>query len=502
MKNYIKEVRLVDLSKRFLGIDALKPLSLTLDAPQVVGLVGENGAGKSTLIKILSGAIPPSSGHITINGHETALKTPRAAARAGIRTIYQELTLCPHLSVAENILLGNEPRHSEAIKSFFIDRKKLKLQAREILDRLVVTLPLDRPVELLTIAEQQLVEICKALAGDASFLIMDEPTSSLSAREVTTLLDLVTRLKGQGRLVLFVSHRLDEVLSVADRIIVLRDGQLVADLKRGQAGRQTIIHFMLGRNLDSGVRRPISRRSESLLGIKDLVTAPGKPPISFVLTAGEILCLAGLVGAGRSAILHSIFHSKRAVAGEVTLRGQPLGAMHPQKVVRRGIGFVPEDRKLQGIILNMSVGKNITLPALRFLTKFGVINRRKEFRRISEAIGKYMIKVSDPATAVGALSGGNQQKVVLAKWLSMRPQVLLVDEPTRGVDVAGKAEIHDLLQRMADSGIGILMVSSEIEEVLQVATRVLVISGGRVVRQLAGDEITESNILESALPAY
>lgn len=500
MKTFIEQVQLVEITKRFPGVDALKSLSLTLNAGEVVGLVGENGAGKTTLIKILSGAFGPSSGYFLINGQQVAFNTPRDSEKEGIRTIFQELNLCPHLSVAENILLGNEPRVSGAFHSFFIDQRALKSKAKQVVDQLAVTLPLDSPTDRLTIAEQQLAEISKALAGEASFLIMDEPTSSLSGREVANLLELIRRLKRQGRIILFVSHRLDEVLSVADRIVVLRDGQLVGELKGSEAAREKIIQLMVGRKLDfKPAQRQAASHAEPLLEVKNLVTAPGRPPVSFSLAAGEILCLTGLVGAGRSDILHAIFRSKRAVAGEVLLRGRTLRATHPQETISQGVGFVPEDRKMQGIILQMSVAANLTLPALGQFTDFGLINSRKEGHCVKELIAKYMIRAPSADTLVRNLSGGNQQKVVLAKWFSLKPHVLLIDEPTRGVDVAGKAEIHHLLRTMADSGMGILMVSSEIEEVLHIATRVLVISRGKVAKQLAGDEISEGNILEAAL---
>jgi ribose transport system ATP-binding protein len=366
-------------------------------------------------------------------------------------------------------------------------------------DQLGVTLPFNTPVERLTIAEQQLTEISKALAGEASFLIMDEPTSSLSGREVAHLLELIPRLKQQGRIILFVSHRLDEVLNVADRIVVMRDGQLVGELKGSEATHESIIHLMVGRKLDfKPSQRQAASHAKPLLIAKNVVVAPGKPPVSFSLMSGEVLCLAGLVGAGRSDILHAIFRSKPAAAGEVLLNGRPLGGTHPRETIRQGVGFVPEDRKMQGLILQMSIASNLTLPALWQFTHFGLINSRKERRSAKELVARYRIRTPSPDTPVRNLSGGNQQKVVLAKWFSLKPHVLFIDEPTRGVDVGGKAEIYELLRTMADSGMGILMVSSEIEEVLRIATRVLVISRGKVAKELSGDEISEKNILEAA----
>jgi ribose transport system ATP-binding protein len=500
MKMSIEQVQLVEITKRFPGVDALKSFSLTLNAGEVVGLVGENGAGKTTLIKILSGAFAPSSGYFSINGRQVAFDTPRDSEKAGIRTIFQELNLCPHLSVAENILLGNEPRVAGVFQPFFIDQRALKSKAKEVLNHLGVTLPLDSPVDRLTIAEQQLIEISKALVGEASFLIMDEPTSSLSGREVANLLDLIPRLKRQGRIILFVSHRLDEVLSVADRIVVLRDGQLVGELKGSEAAHEQIIQLMVGRKLElKKAQREAESHVKPLLIVKNLLIAPGRPPISFSLAAGEILCLAGLVGAGRSDILHAIFGSKPPVAGEVLLNSRSLRARHPQERISQGLGFVPEDRKMQGVILQMSVVANLTLPALGRFTDFGLINSRKERRCAKDLIAQYQIRTPSADTPVRNLSGGNQQKVVLAKWFSLKPDVLLVDEPTRGVDIAGKAEIYDLLRTMANSGMGILMVSSEIEEVLRIATRVLVISRGKIANQFTGAEISEGNILEAEL---
>jgi ribose transport system ATP-binding protein len=500
MTTSVKQIQLFEVTKRFPGVDALKSFSLTFNAGEVVGLVGENGAGKSTLIKILSGAFAPSSGYFSIDGRRVAFETPRDSEKAGIRTIFQELNLCPHLSVAENILLGKEPRVSGVFRPFFIDQKALKSKAKEVLDHLAVTLPLDSPVDRRTIAEQQLIEIAKALVGEASFLIMDEPTSSLSGREIANLLDLIPRLKRQGRIILFVSHRLDEVLSVADRIVVLRDGQLVGELEGSKATHEQIIQLMVGRTLElKQVQRQAESHAEPLLVVKNLVTTPGRPPVSFSLMAGEILCLAGLVGAGRSDILHAIFCSKRSVTGEVLLHGRSIAAKHPQERIRQGVGFVPEDRKMQGVILQMSVAANLTLPALGRFTDFGLINGRREWRCAKDLISRYLIRTPSADTPVRNLSGGNQQKVVLAKWFSLKPDLLLIDEPTRGVDVAGKAEIYDLLRTMANSGMGILMVSSEIEEVLRIATRVLVISHGKIAKQLTGAKISEGNILEAML---
>jgi ABC-type sugar transport system ATPase subunit len=501
MKTAIQQVQLVAITKRFPGVEALRSLSLTLNTGEVVGLVGENGAGKTTLIRILSGALAPSSGYFSIDGRRVAFDTPRDAENAGIRTIFQELNLCPHLTVAENILLGNEPRVSGVLHSFFIDERALKLKAGEVLDQLGMTLRLDIPIARLTIAEQQITEICKALVGEASFLIMDEPTSALSRREVSNLLSLIPRLKRQGKIILFVSHRLEEVLDVADRIVVLRDGELVGELKGCEASHEQIIQLMVGRKMH--FQRPMQRQAtshaEPLLTIKNLVTERGRPAVSFSLSAGEILCLAGLVGAGRSDILHAIFRSKPPVSGEVNLRGRTLRAPHPRRIIEQGLGFVPEDRKMQGIILQMSVLANLTLPALGNFTNFGVINSRNERRCAKELIAQYLIRAPGIDTLARNLSGGNQQKVVLAKWFSLKPHALLIDEPTRGVDVAGKAEIYNLLRAMADYGMGILLVSSEIEEVLRIASRVLVISRGRIVKQLTGAEISEANILEAAL---
>jgi ribose transport system ATP-binding protein len=495
----IKSVQLTEISKRFPGVDALKSFSLTLNAGEVIALMGENGAGKSTLIKILSGAFAPTSGHISINGTDTVFETPRDSEKAGIRTIFQELNLCPHLSVAENILLGDEPMVSGPFHSFFINKKALKSKAKQVLETLGVTLPLDTPTERLTIAEQQLTEISKALAGDASFLIMDEPTSSLSGREVARLLELIPRLKQQGRIILFVSHRLDEVLRIADRFVVMRDGRLVGELQRSEATHESIIEMMVGRKLDfKPPQQQAAFQAKPVLTVRDLVVSTGKPPVTFSVVPGEIVCLAGLVGSGRSAILHAIFRSRPPVSGDVRLNERPVRGSHPRETIGQGLGFVPEDRKLQGVIWQMSISANLTLPGLSRFSHFGLINGSKERHSSEHLIGQYRIRTPNSQMLVRNLSGGNQQKVVLAKWISLKPHVLLIDEPTRGVDVGGKAEIYLLLRTMADSGMGILLVSSEIEEVLRIATRVLVISRAKIVKELIGADISEKNILESA----
>jgi ABC-type sugar transport system ATPase subunit len=376
----------------------------------------------------------------------------------------------------------------------------LRLQAKQMLDQLAVTLPLDEPIEQLTVAQQQLTEIAKALAGQASLLIMDEPTSSLSGHEVEHLLDLIRRLKAQGKLVLFISHRIHEVLNVADRVVVLRDGQMVGEVEASQISHDRIIQMMVGRNLSfSTAQSYVVSDTKPILDVRNLVVAAGKPSVSFSLASGEILCLAGLVGSGRSEILHAIFQSKPALSGHVLLDGQPLTGSHPRDTIKRGLGFVPEDRKLQGVILQMSVASNLTLTALDQLTDFHLINGRRERAVVNELIDQYTIRTPSRDSLVLNLSGGNQQKVVLAKWLSLKPRVLLVDEPARGVDVSGKAEIYELLRKMADSGVAILMVSSEIEEVLRSSTRVLVMSEGRITAELTGSNISEKNILEGVM---
>ena len=495
----IETLELINLSKSFPGVDALKGFSATFRAGEVIGLVGENGAGKSTLIKVLSGVFRPSSGHFSINGQATEFSAPYEAEQAGIRTIYQELILCQHLTVAENILLGTEPRMGGLLKPFFIDQAALRDRAAELLREINVELPLDAPIAELTIAQQQMTEIAKALAGDAAFLIMDEPTSSLSKHEIEHLLELIQSLKAQGRLILFVSHRIDEVLAVTDRIVVLRDGELVGEIATAEATHDQIIQMMVGRNLDfKSEIQSVDENERAVLEVRDLVVPPDQPPVSFDLRPGEILCLAGLVGAGRSEILHAIFQSRPGPSGQVVLDDAPLRGVHPSDAIKQGLGFVPEDRKLQGIILSMTVSDNLTLPALGQLTDVGLINFQRERSLVSDLVKRYLIRTPSSEVPVRNLSGGNQQKVVLAKWLSLHPKVLLIDEPTRGVDVGGKAEIYRLLRNMADVGVGILMVSSEIEEVLRIATRVLVVAQGRITKQLAGEQITEQAILQAA----
>lgn len=463
------------LSKSYPGVKALEGVSIQIRPGECVALAGENGAGKSTLIRLLSGYDHPDSGEVH--------------AHAKIGVIWQELSGIPDLSVAENIFLGHEVR-----RGWRIETQQMHAKARALLDRVGCGCETTTLLKDLSIAEQQMVEVAKALAREASFLIMDEPTSSLSSTETEALLGLVRELKAQGVGILYVSHRLSEIESIADRVVVLRDGRHAGELAVGSITASAIAELMVGRELSA--RTPTSHATpHQVLKAEGLVTqAHPKHANSFVVHGGEIVCVAGLVGSGRTEILETLAGVLRPKAGRFALNGQEFAKGSVPQALRAGVCLVPEDRRHCGLLTELSVAENIVLPSLR-----GLIRRAKtEEQLVETAVERLQIKVSSPDVAVGTLSGGNQQKVVFGKWWAQAPQLLLLDEPTRGVDVGSKAEIYDLLEQLAATGMACLVVSSDMEEVLRLADRILVCCDGRITGELTGDDRTEANILRLA----
>lgn len=463
------------LSKSYPGVKALEGVSIQIQPGECVALAGENGAGKSTLIRLLSGYDQPDSGEVL--------------AQTKIGVIWQELSGIPDLSVAENIFLGHEVR-----RGWRIETQQMHSKARALLDRVGCGCETTTLLKDLSIAEQQMVEVAKALAREASFLIMDEPTSSLSSTETAALLGLVRELKAQGVGVLYVSHRLSEIESIADRVVVLRDGRNAGELAAGSITASAIAELMVGRELSA--RTPTSHATpHQVLNVEGLVTqAHPKHANSFVVHSGEIVCIAGLVGSGRTEILETLAGVLRPKAGQFALNGRDFAKGSVPQALRAGVCLVPEDRRHCGLLTELSVAENIVLPSLR-----GLIRRAKEEQQLVEtAVERLQIKVSSPDVAAGTLSGGNQQKVVFGKWWAQAPQLLLLDEPTRGVDVGSKAEIYDLLEQLAATGMACLVVSSDMEEVLRLADRILVCCDGRITGELTGDERTEANILRLA----
>jgi rhamnose transport system ATP-binding protein len=483
-------------TKSFGAVRALVDGSVELRAGEVHALVGENGAGKSTLVKILAGVYQPDSGTLEMAGREVTLHGPAAARAAGIAVIYQEPTLFPDLTVAENMFIGRQPLRSGRR----INRRAMRDEAAAIFKRLGVPLDPARIARGLSIADQQVVEIGKALSLDARVIVMDEPTAALSAAETGRLFDVIAALRAQGAAVLFISHRLEEVFTICERVTVMRDGSHVFTSELAGLTAADLVRAMVGRELaerppEAGADTP----GDPVLTVGRLTREGVFTDISFTMRAGEIVALAGLVGSGRSEVARAIFGIDRYDAGSVTVRGQRLRKASPVTAMAAGVGFVPEDRRQQGLVMDMSVEQNVALASLGRLAKAGLIRVSAERAMAVDWAARLKIKYGRLTDPVSMLSGGNQQKVVLAKWLGRKPAVLIVDEPTRGIDVATKAEVHHLLAGLAKSGVGVLMISSELPEVLGVSDRILVMREGALVAEFTRDEASEEAIMSAAM---
>ncbi len=480
-------------SKAFAAIRALDDVSLQLRPGEIHALVGENGAGKSTLVKILGGVHLPDSGALQIDGEEVVLEGPAAARDAGVSIIYQEPTMFPDLTVAENIFIGRQPLRSARR----IDSRAMTARAAEIFTRLGVPLDPARLARGLSIAEQQIVEIAKALSLNARVIVMDEPTAALSAVEVERLFGVVETLRASGAAILFISHRLEEVFSLCQHVTVFRDGKLV--LSRSLEGLEAadLVHAMVGRELPERIPQEQSI-GKPVLQVERLTREGVFVDVSLEVRAGEIVALAGLVGAGRSEVARAIFGIDRYDAGRVTIDGVVLRRASPAAAMAAGVGLVPEDRRQQGLVMEMSIARNITLASLTRLRRAGVIRRAVERRFARDWAARLQVKYGRLSSPMTSLSGGNQQKVVLAKWLGRRPSLLIVDEPTRGIDVGTKGEVHRLLEELAAQGVAILVISSELPEVLRLADRILVMREGRLVAEFAHAAASEESIVAAA----
>jgi rhamnose transport system ATP-binding protein len=487
-------IALVGASKSYGAVHALRDGDIALRPGEVRALMGENGAGKSTLVKVLGGVIRRDAGDMLVNGTPVDFHSPHDARDAGIAVIYQEPTLFPDLSVAENVVMGYHPLG--AFKR--IDRRAMHRSVQELLDRLGVRLDPERPVRGLSIADQQIVEIAKALSFDARVLIMDEPTAALSGAEVERLFNVVRTLREQGAAVLFISHRLEEVFSICDTVTVMRDGAVVHDARIADMTPDEMVRRMVGRELSTLFPKQAATVGSTVLSVHRLTREGVFFDISFDVRAGEIVALAGLVGAGRSEVARAIFGIDRADAGHVELDGRRLPTGKPAAAMRAGIGFVPEDRRAQGLVMDLSIARNTSLTQLGSLAKGGLIRSAAENALATEWGTKLQLKYHRLDDVVGTLSGGNQQKVVLAKWLSTNPKLLIIDEPTRGIDVGTKAEVHRLLSELAGQGLAVLMISSELPEVLGMADRVLVMYEGRLTAELSRAEADEESVIRAA----
>jgi ABC-type sugar transport system ATPase subunit len=484
------------ISKSFPGVRALAGVNLAVKAGEIHGLLGENGAGKSTLIKIIAGALAPDEGEMIFADAPVRWASPREAKLAGVHVVFQEFALFPQLSVAENIFLGNERRNRLGL----VDHRRTRQEAEGLLARLGVALDVRAMVGQLSVADQQMVEIARAVTHNVRLLILDEPTAVIAGREVALLFDRLRRLRDDGVSVLFISHRLDEVFSICDRVTVLKDGRLVGTHDARAMTRQRLIAMMVGRDLgDLFPPRPeIARMREPVLRTENIAIGDRVRDVSIALYAGEIVAVAGMVGAGRSELALGLFGALPLALGAIHVGGERFTTMSPAKAIRLGMGLVTEDRKAQGLALLLDVAANITGPALAEVTRHGLVDRALEAAIAAREIERYRIACRGPATAVATMSGGNQQKVIIARWARICRTVLILDEPTRGIDVGAKAEIYRIMRELAASGVAILMITSELTEAIGMADRVIVMREGRITGELRGREATEEGIMHLA----
>ena len=492
MEKYIIEA--INVSKSFPGVRALNQVSFNLKVGEVLALLGENGAGKSTLVKILSGVYTKDEGVIKIFGEEVEGMNPLKAREKGIAIIHQELNMCAHLTVTENIFLGRE-----IIQNGMLKDKEMGKEAKRILDELNVDIDPDAVVGNLSVSKQQMVEIAKALSTNAQVIIMDEPTSALTSKEIDDLFRIIKKLKGEGRSIIYISHKLEELQYIIDRVMILRDGEYITSMDFKETSLKEIIAFMVGREIKEKFPRVESQKGKKLLEIKNLNAGNLVRDISFDLYQGEIVGIAGLMGAGRTETTRAIFGADPKQSGEIILEGNTLLIAKPMDSIKHGIVLVPEDRKKDGLCTKLSVSDNISLPNLDAICdKFGVVSRKKEQEMTEKTVNDLKIRLANADVDSGSLSGGNQQKVVVGKWLARNSKVVIFDEPTRGIDVAAKVEIYNLMNDLKEKGIGVLFVSSELPEILGISDRIIVMCDGRITKELNRKEATQDLILEYA----
>lgn len=485
------------IHKRFGATRALQDMHLQVRRGEIHALMGENGAGKSTLMKILSGVYQPDAGQIRVEGKPVAIRNPSHGQRAGINLIYQELSIATNLTVAENVFMGNEPRAA----LWLVDRARMVRETERVLQMLGAQFGADAPAGSLSIAEQQQVEIARALVHKGRILIMDEPTAALSDRETAHLFRVMRRLRDDGIAIIYISHRMAEVTELADRVTVLRDGCHVADLARDEINEQRIVQMMVGRTLTDFYQHRGQREPGRVVLELQAVSGPHNPPSSLKVHAGEVLGLAGLVGAGRSELARLVVGADARTGGAILVDGKPVDVRRPLDAIRLGLGYVPEDRKGQGLFLQLSALANVAINVLPRHAVAGVLNHDALDRLTRQAIARLNVKISGPQGIVGALSGGNQQKLLLARWLEIQPRVLILDEPTRGVDVGAKSEIYKIIGELSDAGVAVIVISSELPEIVGVCDRVLVMREGAIAGELLGDRITQENIIHLAVNA-
>ncbi len=490
--NYLLEAR--EVTKAFPGVLALNKVSLGLSRGEVHALVGENGAGKSTLIKIICGVYQPTEGTLFWNGQQVSVHSPAEALRLGIVPVHQELNLEPYLSVAENIFIGRQPTN----KLGLIDHRRMNEMAVSWLEELGLNTEPTAPVGMISVAERQMVSIARAVSLNASMVIFDEPTASLTRRETELLFDVIRRLRAKDLGIIFISHRMEEIFGLCDRVTIMRDGNVITTTPVSDISKDEIIRKMIGRDLRDMFRKERSHPGEPVLEIRNLNVRGLLHDVSLCLRKGEILGLAGLVGAGRTELARAIVGDLKYDSGSLLIDGRNVQIKNPSEAIKAGIGLVPEERKELGLVLGLSVKKNISIAILRRLSRLGLIRMRQETKIARTYVDRLSIKTPSLTQGVQYLSGGNQQRVVIAKWLATTPKILIVDEPTRGIDVGAKAEMHSLLSDLARQGVSIIMVSSELPEVLAMSDRILVMHEGEIVADLDGSATNEEEILRYA----
>jgi ribose transport system ATP-binding protein len=493
--NVIPVLALRGIRKTFPGVVALDSVDLDLHAGEVHVLLGENGAGKSTLMKIISGAVPRDSGEIRIDNALVEITGPRHAQALGVGIIYQEFNLIPHLSAAENIFLGREPSLAPGV----IDQARLVRAGQKQLDDLGVAIDANAIVSRLSVAQQQMVEVAKALSLEARVLIMDEPTSALTEQEIRELFATIRRLKARGVAIAYISHRMEELFAIGDRVTVLRDGRHVGTRKIGETTMTELVRLMVGRDLTEQFPKRKAPLGDEALRVEHLGREGVLHDISFQLRRGEVVGLAGLMGSGRTELARAIFGADRIDAGRVFIRGEERRIASPRDAIDLGLGFLTEDRKSQGLILVLSVQENLCLPSVGRFSRFGFMQSARESEAAQARIAGLRIKTPGPHQRVVNLSGGNQQKVVLGKWLTTEADILIFDEPTRGIDVGAKIEIYHLINQLAARGAAVLMISSELPEILGMSDRILVMHGGRITGEFASGDATQEKLLAAAL---
>jgi ribose transport system ATP-binding protein len=482
------------IRKTFPGVLALDDVSFELRAGEVHILLGENGAGKSTLMKILSGAYQKTAGEIRLNGQAVEIKSPKHAQELGIGIIYQELNLVPQLSAAENIFLGREP-----MRFGLIDRGAMEQEASQFLNELGLAIDVRRPVRSVSIAAQQMVEVAKAISLNARILIMDEPTSALTEHEINELFARIRQLKVTGVSIVYISHRMEELFEIGDRVTVLRDGKHVGTYNIADVTKAELIRLMANRELTNQFPKVRAKRGAEALRIEHLTRHGVLDDISFTLYRGEVLGIAGLLGSGRTELARAIFGADKIDSGKIYRKGELQLIHSPQQAIASGIGFLTEDRKTQGLVLTLSVKDNICLPSVNQFERFGIVSTYAENQASQKYVNELHIKTPSLRQQVVNLSGGNQQKVVLGKWLCSQAEIFIFDEPTRGIDVGSKAEIYELINQLTANGVAVLMISSELPEILGMSDRILVMQQGRINGEFAADEATQEKILRCAL---